>query len=68
MISPNCHYKIYFHGGMGSNMRTEMLALWGLLWFANQLYMEKLWVFGASKVLIEHMSKGTYLNLGHLSH
>ena len=55
MLSPSCHYKIYWHGGSGTNMRGEVLALWGLLWFVNQLCIEKMWVYRDSKVLIDHL-------------
>lgn len=43
-----------------------MLALWGLLWFASQLYLENLWVLGDSKVLIEHLNKDSNLAPGYL--
>ena len=67
MISPTCHYKIHWYRGRGSNMRAEILALWGLMWFASQLYLEKLWVFGDSQVLLDHLNKQTSLNLGYLT-
>lgn len=66
MISPNCHYKIFWHGGNGSNMRVEVLAMWGLLWVASQLFIENMWVYGDSKVIIDHLNKGTVLNPGTL--
>lgn len=62
MLSPNCHYKIFWHGGYGTDMRAEVLACWGLMWFASQLCVENLCVYGDSKVLIEHLNKGTALN------
>ena len=43
-----------------------MLACWGLLWFFAQLCIENIWVFGDSKVLLDHLNKGTKLHPGHL--
>ena len=63
---PNCHYKIYLHGRNGTNMQVEILACWGLLWFASQFGVEQLWVYGDSKVLIEYLNKGRSLNPGNL--
>ena len=42
LISPHYHYKIHQSGGRGSNTRAEILALWGLFWFASQLYVDNL--------------------------
>ena len=58
MISPDCHYKIFWNGGRGTNMRAKLIALWVLLWFTNQLYLEELWVFGDAKVIINHLNRG----------
>ena len=38
-------------------MKAECLALSGLLWVACQIYLVKIWVFGDSKVLIDHMNQ-----------
>lgn len=43
-----------------------MLAFWGLLLFSHRLYLDKLWVYGDSHVIIEHLNKDTSLNMGHL--
>ena len=42
MISPTYLYKFHWFGGMGTNTRAEVLALWGLLWFFRKLYIDKL--------------------------
>ena len=47
-------------------MRAEVLALWGLLWFASQLSINTLWVSRDSKVLIEHLKKGSSLDPGRM--
>ena len=39
-----------------------------LLWFATHLYVEELWVFGDLKIIMDHMNKGTKINLGALTH
>ena len=49
-------------------MRAELLAFWRLLWFANQLYIEEIWVFGDAKVIIDHLNRGTSLRPGNLAH
>lgn len=41
MISPQCRYKIYWFESQDTNMRAEILALWGLLWFTEQLYIDR---------------------------
>lgn len=61
-ISPTCHYKIHWSGGFGTNMRAEILALWGLLWIASQLCIDDLWVFGDSKVLVDYVNRGNKLD------
>lgn len=44
-----------------------MLALWRLLWFSKHLYINKLWVFSDSKVLINHLKNRNTLAPEHLS-
>lgn len=68
LVSPDCHYKIFWNGGVGTNTKAEVLALWGLLWFANHLYMDKIWIIGDSKVLIDHMNHKDVINLGSMVH
>lgn len=48
-------------------MKAECLALWGLLLFACHLYLERIWVIGDSKVLIDHMNQKAAINLGSLA-
>ena len=49
-------------------MKAECLALWGLLWFACELYLDKIWVCGDSKILIDHLNNKATLNPGTLSY
>ena len=39
-----------------------MVALWGLLWCASHQDIEKIWIFGDSKVLIDHMNEKAWIN------
>ena len=53
---------------MGTNTKVEVLALWGLLWLASHLYMDKIWIIRDSKVLIDHMNHKAIINLGSMVH
>ena len=44
------------------------MALWGLLWVASHLYVERLWVFRDSKTLIDHMNNKSNINPGLVTH
>lgn len=48
-------------------MKAECLALWGLLWFACHLLVERIWVIGDSNVLIDHMNQRASIDLGSLA-
>lgn len=61
LITP-CHYKIYWFGGIGTNMMAKALALWGLMWFANHLCIDRISIYGDSKVLIDHLNKESSIN------
>lgn len=67
IINPLCHYKIHWYGGHRSNTRAEIMALLGLLWLTKQLYIDKIWIFGDSKVLIDHMNNLNSMSTGHLT-
>ena len=32
LLSPGCHYKFFWNGGNGTNMKAKVLSLWGLMW------------------------------------
>lgn len=49
-------------------MKVKVLVLWGLFWFASQLFLDKIWIIGDSKVLIDHMNRKTSINLGSIAH
>lgn len=44
-------------------MKAEVMALWGLLWFARQLLLDSLWTIGDSKVLIDYMNQKVTINV-----
>ena len=54
--------QVHWYGRQDTNMKAKTWALWGLLWFAHHLYIEKISIFGDSQVLIDHLNKGTALN------
>lgn len=61
-ISPTCHYKLYWYGGSGTNTRAEVIALWGLMWFTNHLRYDRIFIYGDSKVLIDHLLRKATIN------
>lgn len=68
LLSPGCQYKLFWNGGSGTNMKAEVMALWGLLWWASYLCADKIWIVGDSKVLIDHLNHKENINPGTLSH
>ena len=46
-------FKLRMGVGSGTNTFSELLALWGLLWFAKQKKILLLSIFGKSKVIID---------------
>lgn len=43
-------------------MRAEVLALWGQMWFAHHLCIDRLSIYRDLQVLIDHLNKGMALN------
>lgn len=66
-VDQSCQYKIHWNGAPGTNMRAEVLALWGLLWFSGQLSIDTLFVYEDSQVLIEGLSANTEFTPPHLT-
>ena len=48
-------YYIHWNGGDGTNNKAEVMALAGLLSICDFLGLQKLPIFGDSKVIIEHV-------------
>lgn len=67
LLSPSCHYKLFWYGGLGTNTRAEVIALWGLMWFANHLCVENVSYYDDSKDLIDHLNQVGSINQPHLS-
>ena len=66
-LSNDHFYKAHFAGGEGSNMKAEILGLWGLLHFAASLSINRMMVVGDSKVAIDWIKGKANLNLLYLS-
>ena len=47
------HFRLHMGTGLGTNTRSELLALWGLLYFDLHKNFRNLHVRGDSKVIIE---------------
>ena len=67
-ISPECNYKLHWNGGVETNMKSEIMALWGLMWWASLLDADYIWIMGDSKVLIDHLNHKVKINMDSLSH
>ena len=51
--------KLWMGTRQGSNMRDELLSLWGLLWFVMRTHVSNIQIVGDSKVVI-HWTNGKY--------
>lgn len=49
----NMYYRI--HGGCGTNMKVEAMAIWGLLWFMAFLDIHNINIYGDSQGIINHV-------------
>ena len=59
LVNSSQSYKLRMDAGYGLNTRSELLALWGLLYFALHKNYQTPHVRGDSKVIIE-WAKGIY--------
>lgn len=62
LLSRTCHYKLFWFGGSGTNTRAEVIALWGLMWFSNHLCVDRVLIYGDSKVLVDHLNQVASIN------
>lgn len=53
LLGNSSSFKLPMDVGRGSNTKTELLALWGLLFFANQRMITDLQILGDSKFIID---------------
>lgn len=51
-VSQNLYYQLQFGAGRGTNTRSELLALWGLVFFVKYLGLSTLNIFGDSLAII----------------
>lgn len=66
MVDHDLQYKIQWGGGKGTNIRAEMMALWGMLWFTNFLNIHTLNIFGDSQSIINHVLGKSFIQQTHL--
>ena len=52
-IRNNLSYRLWMGVGKGTNTKAELLALWGLLYFAKKMNILDITILGDSKVIIE---------------
>lgn len=61
-------YYLHQNGGLGTNTRAKIMALWGLLQFAAEKQLDITKIYGDSKVIIDgmlgHTSFGPPLQVG----
>ena len=64
LISPLLgRYNIMWNCGIGTNTRSEMLALWSILHFAWTLGIDAIQIAGDSKVIVEWFKGTIHLEL-----
>jgi ribonuclease HI len=56
-------FKIHLVVGTCSNIKAELLGLWGLLHFALRLHIHELMVVGDSKVILDWFDGKSHLNV-----
>ena len=66
-ISSDDFFRVHFVGGEGSNMKAEIVGLWGLLHLTSSLSINKMMVAGDSKVAIDWINDKANLNLIYLN-
>lgn len=52
-LAPSRQYNFFWFGGMGTNMRAEVMVLWGVLQCTLWLEMDEIIAFGDFKVTID---------------
>ena len=55
VLRMDINHMLYLHmdAGWGMNTKVELLALWGLLYFAKRRHISGLLVMGDSKVVVD---------------
>lgn len=57
-INHNTQYKIHWNGGTNINTTMKVLALWSLVWAAQQLALDTIHVYGDCQDIIQHLNMG----------
>lgn len=52
-LNMNHCFRLRMAVGLGTNTKTDLVALWGLLWFALQKKLRIYQILGDSKVIID---------------
>lgn len=61
-VTPVVSYHLSTTASVGTNTRSELFALWILLWFAHSLFINSRWIFGDSKCIVDWAIKKTKLS------
>jgi ribonuclease HI len=56
-LSSSHFFKIHLAIGIGTNIKAELIGLWGLLHFTLRLHIYDLMVVGDSKVILDSLMK-----------
>lgn len=54
-ISKELIFRAFYQGGRSTNIKAEVMALWGLLWFTTFLDVPLIHINGDLKVIIDHI-------------
>ena len=46
-------FKVWMNCSSGSNTKGELLSLWILLWFSSSLDLDRIHIFGDSKIIVD---------------
>lgn len=67
-LAPMHSYHLSTAAGMGTNTDAELIALWILLWFAQNSTINTLWIFEDSRCIVKWASNKTKLSSIFLIH
>lgn len=67
-LSHSSSYKLKFSVGFGTNTKSELLALWVLLYFAKEKEISLTMILGNSKLIIDWAKRINEIHLLELHH
>ena len=62
MITNEQEFWVHLGASRGTNMKVEVMALWGLLWFSSFLNFPTIHIYGDSRTIIEHVKGSIKIN------